>query len=230
MLSLSAISFAIATILSGHLASLCFRPPNPNPNASQAWAKDSVGFFIAHSRSVLACRLISFGSGLLHAVVTLLLDCGAVSPPRFLNQDLFHWTWTALLGFLFLFVGAAMRLAAFGALGRRFTFALAKPDELNTKGIYAYIQHPSYTGIVLVSVSIQMLFVRWDGWPAYFISQNILGSLRGWGFLCHAVAISMSLYSLGRRVYDEEAMLKEVFGDKWVAWHRRTKRFIPGVI
>ena len=31
------------------------------------------------------------------------------------------------------------------------------------------------------------------------------------------------------RVGDEEAMLKDAFGEEWEEYHRKTKRFIPGV-
>ncbi|KAG5975348.1 hypothetical protein E4U55_007735 [Claviceps digitariae] len=230
MLSLSAISFAIATTLSGYLASLCLTPPNPKPSSSHAWARDSIGGFVAHSAAILVGRLLTLGFCFLHAVVTILLDTGALLPPSHLNLDLFRWKWTTPLTFFSIFVGAALRLAAFGALGSRFTFALAKPNELNTTGMYAYIQHPSYTGLVLVLVPIQFLFVRWDGWLAYCISESILDSLRGWGPLWHAVLISANLTSLALRIAEEEAMLKDAFGNKWIAWNQRTKRFIPGLV
>ncbi|KAG5928377.1 hypothetical protein E4U42_000770 [Claviceps africana] len=230
MLSLSAISFAVATTLSGYLASLCFRPPNPHPNSRQAWgAQDSIGPFVAHSASILASRFITFGFCFLHALLTLLVDGGAASPPSHLNLDLFRWSWIAPLAFLSILVGVALRLAAFNALGSRFTFALTKPNELNTRGIYAYIQHPSYTGIVLAVVPVHLLFFRWDGWLSYCISPSILDGLRGWGPLCYAVLIPSYVFSLGLRVVEEEAMLKEVFGEEWIAWNERTKRFIPGL-
>ncbi|KAG6001565.1 hypothetical protein E4U21_004083 [Claviceps maximensis] len=229
MLSLSAISFAIATTLSGYLASRCLIPPNPRPTSSHVWTKDSIGF-VGHPASILSGRLTTFGFCSLHAVVSVLLDSEAVHPPGHLNPDLFGWTWTAPLGFLSIFIGAFLRLAAFGELGSSFTFSLTKPNELNTKGIYAYIQHPSYTGLILVLFPVHLLFFRWDGWLAYVIPQCISDVLRGWGVLCSAVVISSISYALGLRVSDEEAMLKELFGKKWVAWNGRTKRFIPGFI
>ncbi|KAG6209968.1 hypothetical protein E4U35_006261 [Claviceps purpurea] len=229
MISLSAISFAIATTLSGYLASACLTPPNPNPKSSQVWSKDSIGF-VGHPAAVLAGRLLAFGFCFHHAIVAILLGGRTTSQHDYLNPDLFRWTWISPLCFASIFAGAALRLSAFGALGSRFTFSLAKPNELNTKGIYAYIQHPSYTGIVLIFVPLQLLIVRWDGWPAYWIPQSVSDTLHGWGLITCAVLVLMSSISLGARVFDEEAMLKEVFGDKWVVWNKRTKRFIPGLI
>ncbi|KAG5928045.1 hypothetical protein E4U53_002763 [Claviceps sorghi] len=230
MLSLSAISFAVATTLSGYLGSRCFIPPNPHPDSSQTWGQDSIGSFVAHSATILASRIITFGFCFLHAVLTLLVDSGAASLPSQLNLDLFRWTWIAPLAFLSIVVGASLRFAAFDALGSRFTFSLTKPNELNTTGIYAYIQHPSYTGILLVIVPLQLLFFRWDGWPSYWISPSLLNALRGWGPLCYAALVSFYVLLLGRRVLEEEAMLKDVFGDKWIAWNEGTKRFIPGLV
>lgn len=32
-----------------------------------------------------------------------------------------------------------------------------------------------------------------------------------------------------KRVTEEEMMLKKTFGKEWEDWHKKTKRFIPGV-
>ncbi|KAG6034720.1 hypothetical protein E4U41_006418 [Claviceps citrina] len=231
MVSLSTTSFAVFTSLSGYLASRCLTPPNPNPNpgSSQAWGKDSIRLLASHPAAILTGRLISSGFCLHHALVALLLD-GEASPQHgHLNLDLFRWSWATSLGLVSIFLGAALRLAAFGALGSRFTFGLAKPSELNTRGIYAYIQHPSYTGMVLLLAPVQLLFVRWDASPAYWLSRSTVETLRGWGVPCCVGLFASAIISLGLRVSEEEAMLKDVFGKKWVTWHKKTKRFIPGL-
>lgn len=228
MASLSAISFAIATTLAGYLASLCLTPPNPSP--SQERGKDSIAF-VNHPAVVLGFRLIPFGFSLHHAVVTILLD--SHGPAAFqhvpLNPHLFGWTRASSTCLLLIFIGATIRLAAFGALGSRFTFALTRPDELNTTGMYAYVQHPSYTGILLVIIPFQLLFLRWDGWPAYWIPRSILDSLHGWGLVCYAAMAVLNIMALRLRISEEETLLKEVFGKEWVVWNRKTKRFIPGL-
>ena len=33
----------------------------------------------------------------------------------------------------------------------------------------------------------------------------------------------------GKRVREEEVMLKGTFGKEWEDWHARTKRFVPGL-
>lgn len=133
------------------------------------------------------------------------------------------------MGLLLIYFGATLRLAAFGALGSRFTFTLTQPDELNTTGVYAYVQHPSYTGLLLVLIPFQLLFLRWDGWPAHWIPRSILDSLHGWGLVCYAAMAVLSAMLLKLRISEEEALLKEVFGKEWVVWNRQTKRFIPGL-
>ena len=42
------------------------------------------------------------------------------------------------------------------------------------------------------------------------------------------VTIGMGI-ALRMRILDEEAMLKEEFGDEWLRWHEKTARLVPGV-
>ena len=48
-------------------------------------------------------------------------------------------------------------------LGKNFTFGLVKPHGLLTNGIYAYIQHPRYSGLSLICVASFCLFLRLEG-------------------------------------------------------------------
>ncbi|KAH7161877.1 hypothetical protein EDB81DRAFT_840104 [Dactylonectria macrodidyma] len=106
--------------------------------------------------------------------------------------------------FLTIAVGAPLRLMAFGQLSDNFTFRLGPPTELNTSGIYFYTQHPGYTG-------------------------QIIDGLHGWGPVCHYIVVLGIIRRLLMRVKDEEDVLQKTFGEKWVVWHKFTKRFILGV-
>lgn len=54
--------------------------------------------------------------------------------------------------------------------------------------------------------------VSWGGW--WWIGMGFIG---------------LGVYAGTARVRDEEKMLKETFGEEWVEWSGRTKRFVPGV-
>src|SRR5260370_25187485 len=53
-------------------------------------------------------------------------------------------------GLILFLAGSILRLAAAFALGRRFSglFAIQTEHQLKTEGLYPYIRHPSYTGLL----------------------------------------------------------------------------------
>ena len=55
------------------------------------------------------------------------------------------------------------------------------------------------------------------------------GGVGVWSALLVGSGVS-GLYTIWVRVKDEEAMLKGEFGREWEEYHRRTARFIPGVV
>ncbi|KAK2593044.1 hypothetical protein QQS21_009252 [Conoideocrella luteorostrata] len=229
MVSFSAASFALANTLAGYLASRSVTPPNPNAGANHDWGHDSIRL-LTQPGFITVCRLLAFGVPLHHAIICLTLgDRGAAAANR-LDPRLITWSRLSSLCLASVIgLGAPLRLAAYGSLGSRFTFGLAPPNELNTSGIYHYIQHPSYTGMLLVGIPYVILYGRWDGPLAYRIPQGILNVLKGWGAMGFAAFFALFAVALSLRVSEEEAMLKEVFGMKWVEWNKVTKRFIPGI-
>lgn len=61
-------------------------------------------------------------------------------------------------------------------------------------------------------------------WMSANAVNSVVWKVLGWGLVVLG-------YVAGRtRVRDEEAMLKRTFGKKWEDWHKKTKRFIPGVL
>lgn len=231
MVSLAGISLASAMLLSSYLTIKCFLPPNPNKSEDQ-WKTDRVQIVYHPAVLRLGCILV-FSLALYHAYVTLaFFDAGSTaSPPSYLTTYLFHWNpFTAICLAIIIFIGAPLRLAAYGSLGTRFTFNLAPPNELNTRGVYSYIQHPSYSGLLLAVVPHALLFARWDGAIGMLIPHAIHAMLMGYGYVVYAVGFLVTGYMLAVRIRDEEAMLKETFGKKWVAWNKSTARLIPGVL
>ena len=112
-------------------------------------------------------------------------------------------------GLILFFAGSSLRLAAAFALGRRFSGLVAiQPDHrLKTDGLYLYIRHPSYTGLLISMVGYALVF------------RSIVGLL---------LNIFLFLLLL-RRMSDEEKFLEAHFGNEYGSYRRRTKRLVPFV-
>lgn len=46
----------------------------------------------------------------------------------------------------------------------------------------------------------------------------------------YLLTVVVGCWALAKRTRNEEAMLRRTFGTEWDEYHRRTKRFLPGVI
>jgi protein-S-isoprenylcysteine O-methyltransferase Ste14 len=112
-------------------------------------------------------------------------------------------------GLILFFAGSILRLAAAFALGRRFSGLVAiQPDHrLKTDGLYKYIRHPSYTGLLVSMIGYVLVF------------RNIIGLL---------LSIFLFLLLLSR-MNDEEKFLEEHFGSKYQSYRQKTKRLVPFV-
>lgn len=224
--SLPSILLALATLLASYLSLQCFTPPNPTP---ESVVPDRITPFTSPS-FLLVRRLSVVLVGVHHALLVL----NPVSPsyilcpnPASMNLSLFTWTRHSAICLALIIIFASIRLLAFAQLGKNFTFKLAKPRNLVTSGLYAYVQHPSYTANAVVVAANVLLFERPDGlagcWMSERIAKSAWWSVVGWGLAAAAV------YAARIRVADEERMLKGAFGKEWEVWHQKTKRFVPAV-
>jgi protein-S-isoprenylcysteine O-methyltransferase Ste14 len=112
---------------------------------------------------------------------------------------------------LFLFAaGVIIRTWAFIYLGRFFSVFLTIQEghRLLTENIYRYARHPSYTGLLVRSLGVALVF------------RSIIG-LFAWLVL---------LLFLIKRMNHEEQVLASEFGAKWTEYKRRTpSRLLPRV-
>lgn len=236
MPSIASSSLAVTLMVAGYLSARCTTSPNPNLDRAKRYQSDRLAILVDFSTEVWK-RLPLVLSGY-HALVTLFYppehnpQLEMFCPhPQNLSDEHVTWNGTILTYLGMIFVGAFIRLSAYGGLGRNFTFHLANPDRLITSGIYQYMQHPSYTGAALVTFGMAGALMRWDtATGACWMQPWMMQSLDGYGYI-FAVSWGIFFVSIIRvRVADEEKMLKEQFGKEWEEWHRQTKRFIPGVI
>ncbi len=115
-----------------------------------------------------------------------------------------------LLSVLLLAAGLALRWAAILTLGRFFTVdvAIHSDHQLVQAGVYGFIRHPSYTGMLIAFLGLGVFFGSW---------ASLL-----------ALVVPITLAVVNRIAKEEEALLK-AFGAPYVAYCARTKRLVPGL-
>ena len=225
---------AIAMTVAGYLSVLCATPPNPPPEQRNRHRTDRINFIAGSFPTIV--RRIGITAIMYHALLTAIPQyaparLSQVCPlSRNTNSNLFTWNSMTLSALGLIYLGAYIRLSAYGGLGKYFTFQLAAPDDLVTTGMYGWIQHPSYTGMAMIVIGCVTLFLRWDATPACWIPASALSRWHGWGVSAIPGLVGFALWVLIVRVRDEEEMLRQKFGRQWEEWHRSTKRFIPGLV
>jgi protein-S-isoprenylcysteine O-methyltransferase Ste14 len=85
---------------------------------------------------------------------------------------------------------------------------LREGHKLVTNGVYEHVRHPMYTAIFLNAIAQALLLSNWLAGPS-----------------CLVVFLLMLTFRLG----PEEQMMRDRFGDDYVAYMGRTKRLIAGV-
>ena len=93
------------------------------------------------------------------------------------------------------------------ALGKMYSaeVTIQKNHQLVTTGLYRYIRHPRYLGVIFVAIGLSLLFRSWIG-------------------LVVSIPLLVVLLS---RIKDEEAVLYEEFGLEWEAYCKQSWRLIP---
>jgi protein-S-isoprenylcysteine O-methyltransferase Ste14 len=121
-----------------------------------------------------------------------------------IDGDAVRW-----LGVALSVVGGALRLWPVFVLGHRFSglVAIQPGHTLVTGGIYRFIRHPSYLGLLIASL----------GWGLVFRSSV--------GVLIALLTIPPIL----ARIRAEETLLRAHFGDAYESYRARTARLVPGL-
>jgi protein-S-isoprenylcysteine O-methyltransferase Ste14 len=112
-------------------------------------------------------------------------------------------------GLVLFAIGMVLTTWSEAKLGRLFSTEVTtrKGYALVTDGLYRYLRHPRYLGIILFSAGIGLVFRSW---------------------LAMALA-ALSTAVLVWRIRDEEALLRDEFGRGWDAYARRSWRLVPFV-
>ncbi len=115
----------------------------------------------------------------------------------------FRWIGTELI-----FAGNLLFIWSHRALGSNWSpfLEIRKGHTLVIDGPYKFIRHPMYAAIFLIEIGISLLSANWIVALSYMLPAT-------------------SLYLI--RISDEEKMMTELFGDKYIEYMRNTGRLIP---
>ncbi|KAH9029502.1 hypothetical protein EDB85DRAFT_1867174, partial [Lactarius pseudohatsudake] len=133
---------------------------------------------------------------------------------------------TFVLGCLSTAASGALRLACYKTLGSLFTFELTLREDhrLVTSGPYAFVRHPSYSGVVLGVVGTLLVHFGPGSWWA---RTGWMGTFAG---QVYALCWQYVLSSILCRTPTEDSFLRKQFGAEWDAWAARVQyRVIPYV-
>lgn len=170
-------------------------------------AKENAANRLKASRKDLVEQVSLAGMTLSMMVLPMLaLLTGAL---RFADYSLPDWLTVfgvlAYIGALYLFWRSHVDL------GRNWsvTLELREGHTLVSSGVYSKIRHPMYTAIWLFVLIQPLLLHNWIAGPAGIVFFAILYVLR---------------------VPREEAMMRDLFGQDYEDYAKRTKRIVPGLI
>jgi protein-S-isoprenylcysteine O-methyltransferase Ste14 len=116
----------------------------------------------------------------------------------------------SVAGLLVMWAGLAVRIWAIVVLGTSFrmTVEVDTGQKVIDSGPYRWVRHPSYTGILLLTAGLSLVY---GDWPALAILLVLPA-----GVLIH-------------RIFVEEAVLTEVIGRAYADYAARTNRLVPGL-
>lgn len=113
-----------------------------------------------------------------------------------------RWVGVVLFG-----IGIGLVFWSGVALGSLYSgdVTLQEDHRLVTNGPYRYVRHPRYAGAILLGFGLSLTFNSWMG------------------LVVSVVFIGIILLRMG----DEEALMKEEFGQEWEGYCEHTQRLIP---
>lgn len=149
--------------------------------------------------------------GLLKLTVGMGLMVGFIASQLLPELRLFESsTAPVVAGLVTAWLGLVVRVWSIVHLGRLFVAVVAIQDEhrLITDGVYRFLRHPAYTGLLLMCGGIGLSF------------NNMLSLL----------VLTVPLFiALLKRIDLEENALEATFGDAYERYKRRSRRLLPWV-
>jgi protein-S-isoprenylcysteine O-methyltransferase Ste14 len=118
--------------------------------------------------------------------------------------------WSSAISVALIIIGLVIRWSAVITLGRMFTsnIAIQNDHKLVNNGLYKYICHPSYAGLLLEFTGLGFFFADWISLIA----------------LVSPITIALII-----RMKSEEQVLIKALGESYIKYISETKRLIPFV-
>ncbi len=115
-----------------------------------------------------------------------------------------------IAGVIVLIVALAIRWTAIFTLGKSFSanVAIQHSQQIVRSGLYRFIRHPSYLGLLLAFLAVGLHSRNW---------------------ISFAIVLVLPTIALLYRIHVEEAALSQAFGEDYAAYSKTTKRLVPGV-
>jgi protein-S-isoprenylcysteine O-methyltransferase Ste14 len=119
-----------------------------------------------------------------------------------------HWLKTAAVAVLI--AGIVLRWTAILSLGKAFSanVAIRHAQTVYRSGLYRFVRHPSYTGLLVVFLAVALHERSW---------------------LAAVVVLAPTTAAVLYRIHIEEAALHQAFGAEYASYSKATWRLIPGV-
>lgn len=116
--------------------------------------------------------------------------------------------WLRIPALVMLAFGLAVRWAAVFSLGASFStnVAIHPAQKLSTTGLFRWVRHPSYTGMLIIFTAVGLYERNW---------------------VSLAVLIMFPTAALLYRIHVEERALTEAFGPQYIEYQRKTRCLIP---
>ncbi|KAI9056791.1 hypothetical protein FKP32DRAFT_1598680 [Trametes sanguinea] len=228
---------ALFVLVAGGLFAISLVPPKPPKPGTNAVYKGQPFEYLARFLAWLGCVIIGTATA---AYAVLLFLKAARRPSHPVVPYLCPQSPQSLdvlsainsrfvIGAILVIVGATLRLRCYRALGDLFTYEVVLKDEhkLVDTGPYAYVRHPSYSGVTALLLGTHLVFF---GRGAFVTECGIEGTpfvLIVWIWRIGAVFVVISCW---RRCSVEDAQLRQRFGHKWEAYRRKVQyRILPFV-
>ncbi|KAI0833834.1 hypothetical protein BC628DRAFT_1308518 [Trametes gibbosa] len=127
-----------------------------------------------------------------------------------------------LIGTVLTLSGGLIRLWSYQAMGELFTYevVIKKTHSLVTTGPYAYVRHPSYTGVILMLIGEHLMQFGDAGYVTYCGIKHTHFAVVVYSWPLIALFGAVSLY---RRCTVEDAQLGEHFGVVWRNYSARVR-------
>ena len=117
-------------------------------------------------------------------------------------------TWLETLALVLMAIGLGIRWTAVITLGRSFStnVAIHATQSLRTTGLYRWVRHPSYSGMLVLFAAVGIYERNW---------------------ISFAILLIVPTAGLLYRIHVEEQALTEAFGPEYAQYSKRVKRLIP---